>query len=121
MYTYSKITDESVAGNDYTSSFVAGTATYVFGQKLTSNQLIGKDAFGNGLAYSSTSLYVGAPYGRIDSNSDGDITTADTQTGRLFVYQKVADAGWNEIRKQDSFTNPFSIAKAFTYLSLIHI
>ena len=115
VYTYSKITDESVAGNDYTSSFVAGTATYVFGQKLSSDQLIGKDAFGNGLAYSSTSLYVGAPYGRIDSNADGDITTADTQTGRLFVYQKVADAGWNEIRKQDSFTNPFSIAKAFTY------
>lgn len=95
VYTYSKLGDN-----------------FVFGQKLASNDLQTNDQFGTGLAYSSTSLYVGAPNFAIDDN---DINTDDPKTGVLFVYQKNATAGWNTLRQQGSLTDPFSIDKLLTY------
>ena len=89
VYTYSKL----------------GTK-FVFGQNVSSSVLQSNDGFGNGLAYSETSLFIGAP---------AAVGYKTARTGSLFVYSKNGTAGWNRIREQDSLTNPFSVEKAFTY------
>jgi len=94
---------ETGTGSVYT--FTKLGTTYVFGQKLSSNDLQSNDAFGTGLDFSTTSLYVGAPYFTYNGND----------TGMLFVYQKEASAGWNTLRQQDSLTDPFSVEKVMTY------
>jgi len=79
---------------------------FVYGQKINNSNAGPNDEFGMGLAYSETSIYVGAP---------GADPVEGSYTGSLFVYQKQATAGWNTLRQQDDLTDPYSIGKAFTY------
>jgi len=96
---------DNVTGTGSVYTFTKLGSDFVFGQKLSSNDLQTNDGFGSGLAYSTTSLYVGAPYFELE----------DSKTGMLFVYQKEATAGWNTLRQQGSLTDPFSIEKVLTY------
>ena len=79
---------------------------FVFGQKIDSPELEDYDAFGQGLAYTSNTLLVGAP--------ENDTGSPRVDTGSLFAFKKTA-TGWSSISTQDDPTNPNLIKKVFTY------
>ena len=79
---------------------------FVFGQKIDSPTLEEYDAFGQGIAYTSNSLLIGAP--------ENDTGTPSIDTGALFAFKKTA-SGWNSISTQENPTDPNLIKKVFTY------
>ena len=80
---------------------------FVFGQKINSETLEEYDAFGQGMAYTSNSLIIGAPL--------NDTGTPKVSTGSLFVYQKSGTGGWNRIARQEDPVDVNLIKKVFTY------
>jgi len=100
-----KIKDFTQATGTVYSYTKLGTK-FVFGQKLVSYDITTNDGFGQGLDYSTNSVFIGAPQGNVDSGE---------QTGTLYVYQKEKTAGWNLLRQEKEFTNPYKIKSAFTY------
>jgi len=100
-----KITDFTQATGTVYSYTKLGTK-FVFGQKLVSYDISTNDGFGQGLDYSTNSVLIGAPQGNLDTGE---------QTGTLYVYQKEKTAGWNLLRQETEFTNPYKIKNVFTY------
>ena len=100
-----KVVDENYASGTVLTYSKLNTH-FVFGQKINSESTRSFDAFGQGLEYTSNTLFVGAPNN--DPNNAGP-------KGALWAYQKVKTGGWNKLRTQDDPTNPYSVKKTFTY------
>ena len=98
------LVDETFAsGTVYTYGLL--NTKFIYGQKINSATIDSFDNFGEGLAYTSNTLLVGAP----------EHASADTTTGALFAYQKTGTGGWNKLRSQDAPTNPYAVKKVLTY------
>ena len=100
----SLIDENYASGTVYTYGLL--NTKFVFGQKIESSTLDSFDNFGQGLAYTSNTLFVGAPNHKSNSVDN---------TGGLFVYQKTGTGGWNKLRSQDDPTDPYSVKKVITY------
>jgi len=99
-----KIVDYNVGSGTVYTYTKLGTK-FIFGQKLNSSDIKTADGFGAGIDYGTNSVFVGAPQADVQ----------DFQTGSLYVYQKTKSAGWNLLRQETEFTDPYKIKNVFTY------